>query len=105
MPYTLYVIELDRAVLTIRRFREANPDHRPDKPCVYVGMTGRTAEQRFEQHKRGYKANRFAKKYGIRLRKRLYTHYQDIPTQKQALAAEKRLAERLRKRGYAVWWG
>jgi len=105
MPYTLYVIELDREVLTIRRFRDANPDHRPDKPCVYVGMTGRTAEQRFEQHKSGYKANRFEKKYGIRLRKRLYMHYQDIPTQKQALAAEKRLAERLAKRGYAVWWG
>ncbi len=65
MPYTLYVIELDREVFNIRRFREENPDHRPDKPCVYVGMTGRTAEQRFEQHKSGYKANRYAKKYSI----------------------------------------
>jgi predicted GIY-YIG superfamily endonuclease len=105
MPYTLYVIELDREVFNIRRFREENPDHRPDKPCVYVGMTGRTAEQRFEQHKSGYKANRYAKKYGIRLRKRLYHRFQEIATHAEALQAERSLAERLRKRGYAVWWG
>ncbi len=41
MPYTLYVIELDPEVLTRKRFVAVNPDHRPEKPCVYVGMTGR----------------------------------------------------------------
>jgi hypothetical protein len=71
-PYTLYVIELDPEVRTRKRFMAKNPAARPDKPSVYVGMTGRTAEQRFEQHKNGYKANRFARQFGIRLRKRLY---------------------------------
>ena len=40
MPrYRVYVIELDRAVMQIRAFRERNPDARADKPCVYVGST------------------------------------------------------------------
>ena len=34
MPrYRVYVIELDRAVMHIRAFRERNPDARADKPC------------------------------------------------------------------------
>lgn len=105
MPYTLYVIELDPEVLTRKRFAMTNPDRRADKPCVYVGMTGRTAEERFAQHKRGYKANSYAKQFGVRLRKRLYSNFQDIPRWEDALEAEKRLALRLRKRGYAVWFG
>ncbi len=40
MPrYRVYMIELDRAVMHIRAFRERNPDARADKPCVYVGST------------------------------------------------------------------
>jgi hypothetical protein len=39
------------------------------------------------------------------LRKRLYANYQDIPTQAEALLAEQRLVDRLRKKGYAVWGG
>ncbi len=105
MPYTLYVIELDPVVRTRKRFMEKNPDARADKPCVYVGMTGRTAEERFDQHKRGYKANRYVRQFGIRLRRRLYANYQGMATHAEALAAEERLARRLRKRGYAVWWG
>ena len=105
MPYTLYVIELDPEVRTLKRFMAKNPEARPDKPAVYVGMTGRTAEQRFEQHKSGYKANRFARQFGIRLRKRLYANYQAIPTQAEALLAEQHMVDRRRKRGYAVWGG
>jgi hypothetical protein len=40
--YPVYVIELDRAVMQIRAFRERNPDARSDKPCVYVGSTCRS---------------------------------------------------------------
>ncbi|MFN6116413.1 MAG: hypothetical protein ACK6A5_10895 [Flavobacteriales bacterium] len=39
------------------------------------------------------------------MRKRLYANYQDIPTQAEALLAEQRLVDRLRKKGYAVWGG
>jgi hypothetical protein len=53
--HRVYVIELDPAVLEEKRFRERNPQHRPGVPCVYVGMTGLTVEQRFENHRRGHK--------------------------------------------------
>lgn len=39
MPYTLYVIELDPVVRTRKRFMAKNPNARPDKPAVYVGVT------------------------------------------------------------------
>ena len=52
MPYTLYVNERDREVLTRKKFREAHPDHRPDKRCVYVGMTSKTPEQRLDANLR-----------------------------------------------------
>ncbi len=103
VSYTLYVIELDSGVLASARFRNANPDRREDKPCVYVGSTYHTPDKRFEQHITGYKANRYVRQYGNRLRPRLYRNYQGFPSRKTAEEAERRLANRLRKRGYAVW--
>ena len=100
MPrYRVYVIELDRAVMQIRAFRERNPDARADKPCVYVGSTWLEPQRRFEQHKAGVKANRFARKFGVKLRERLMKHLQSYETRALAMAAEKRCAERLRRRG------
>ena len=49
MPCSLYVIELRREVLGEVRFAARNPNHRVDKPCVYVGQTARTPEERLEQ--------------------------------------------------------
>ncbi len=66
--YNIYVIELDKAVLKKKKFFEANPQYDGKKPCVYVGTTSRTPEERFEQHKRGYKSAQYAKKYGIRVK-------------------------------------
>ena len=59
--HNIYVIELDKEILQLKKFREANPDYQEGKPCVYVGMTGKTPTERFEQHKEGYKANNYAK--------------------------------------------
>jgi len=103
--YNLYVIELNREVLLERGFQEANPALRDDKPCVYVGSTAHTPEERFAQHLAGYKANRYARRYGVALRPRLYRNYQSFETRALAEKAEGRLAERLRKRGYGVWYG
>ena len=98
----LYVIELDREVLGVKRFREANPGYREGWPCVYVGKTGLSPQVRFEQHKRGFKANRYAKKFGLRLRQPMTGNLLPVPWTR-AEAAEQRLAEKLRARGYAVW--
>ena len=101
--FNVYVIELDEAVLKHKRFREANPDRKEGKGCLYVGMTSCTPEERFQQHKAGYKAARFVKKHGRWLRKRLYKRENPM-TYEEAGRMERELAHRLRKKGYAVWW-
>ena len=53
MAYHVYVIELDKGFADTRKARKANPNRNPDKPCVYVGYTSKTPEQRFEQHMTG----------------------------------------------------
>jgi hypothetical protein len=61
--HNVYVIELDKAVLKESKFRRANPEYDPARPCVYVGMTGLTVQQRFANHRKGIKSNRFAHQY------------------------------------------
>ena len=50
--YSVYAIELDRAVWKNRAFRERNPGG-GSGACLYIGMTGLTPEQRFEGHRVG----------------------------------------------------
>src|SRR6266446_9295481 len=49
--HNVYVVLLDPAVGRLRAVRAANPKRDPKKPCVYVGMTGLTPEERFANHK------------------------------------------------------
>ena len=63
----VYVIELDPAVLRDRRFRAENPRYAPGKLCFYVGSTALTPEERFANHRRGHKGNRYAGQFGRRL--------------------------------------
>jgi predicted GIY-YIG superfamily endonuclease len=100
--YSVYVIALDRAVLKRKRFLRKNPDYREKKGCLYVGMTARTPEERFEQHKIGYKSCSYVRQYGQYLRRRLFEKYNPL-TYDNAVKLERELAQRLRKQGYAVW--
>ena len=99
--YAVYVIELDPEVLDDRRFAAANPDYVPGKPCVYVGMTGIRPVDRFLQHRTGYRANRYARRFGLWLKNRLMKR--NPMTRAEAQSWEVELARRLRNRGYAVW--
>ena len=100
--YSIYVIELDKAVLENKKFRTANPGYEEGQPCVYVGMTVRTPEERFDQHKRGYKSARFVRNFGLRLKPRQYRSLNPM-TFEEARQMEVEKARRLRKRGYGVW--
>lgn len=100
--HNVYVIELDPKVLKNRRFRAANPQHDPAKPCLYVGSTGLSPYERFLNHKDGYKANYYAKKYGLHLRPDLFAVFNPMPYE-AAVEMEAELAEGLREEGYAVW--
>ena len=103
MAYSVYVIELRRDVLEKKAFAGKNADRREDKPCLYVGQTAKTPEERFAQHLDGIKASRIVKEYGVRLRPRLYANVGPFETRAESERAETRLAEKLRRRGFAVW--
>ena len=98
----VYVVELARGVLYERKFQKANPGYDPEKPCVYVGMTGLTPEVRFERHKHGVKSNKFVEKYGVRLLPKLYEVFNPMPYE-GAREMEVELAVSLREKGYGVW--
>jgi hypothetical protein len=70
----------------------------------YVGMTGLSPEERFANHKAGVKAAGVVKRFGERLVPRLYAHLNPL-THEEAVAAEPRLAEELKARGYQVFGG
>jgi hypothetical protein len=102
--HSVYVVELSRDVLSQPRFLRANPDYRPGMPCVYVGMTGLAPDERFDKHKAGIKANRFVKRYGLRLLPSLYEVYNPMPYD-GAQEMEVELGIALREEGYGVWQG
>jgi len=74
------------------------------KAAYYVGMTGLTPEQRFQNHKQGLKSAGIVRRFGERLVPRLYEHLNPMPYAK-ALRMEAILADSLRKRGFVVYGG
>lgn len=110
--YRVYVIELSKRVFSEHtKFRLANPQFNGVLECLYVGMTTKTAKERFEQHKTGYinkkghkLSSAIVQKYGSYLRPSLYNHIPTMDTQEEALAMEEKLALELRRKKYAVWF-
>ena len=100
----VYVVELSRDVLFEVRFVRANPQYRPGRPCVYVGMTGLLPDERFDKHKAGIKANRYVQRFGLRLLPELYEVYNPMPYE-AARDMEVELGIALREQGYGVWQG
>ena len=98
----IYVVELDQSVRENRKFAKANPNANPALPCLYVGRTGKSPEQRFEDHKKGHKPSIIVKRYGIKLLPSLYEHLNPMSYEEVQLM-EVQHAEALRSQGYAVW--
>jgi hypothetical protein len=71
---------------------------------LYVGMTGLTPDQRFMNHKAGYKASKWVRKYGIGLLPALYRHLNPLESS-EAATAEVALAESLARTGIRVKQG
>ena len=103
MAYCVYVIELRPEAMEKKALAGKNADRREDKPCLYVEQTAKTPEARFAQHLAGVKSSRIVREYGVRLRPRLYANVGPFETRAESERAEARLAERLRRRGFAVW--
>ena len=100
----VYVVELSKDVLHEAKFLKANPHYEHRKPCVYVGMTGLTPDERFDKHKAGIKSNSFVRRYGLRLLPELYECFNPMPYE-GARDMEVELAIDLRDEGYGVWQG
>ncbi len=108
--HNVYVIKLgrdgiNRDAMADSLFRTANPNYVPPRPCVYVGHTGRTVEERFERHLNGIQAGRgYVRRYGngARLMYELFNHLNPRPYY-MAKATEVNLAIKLRNEGYGVW--
>jgi hypothetical protein len=100
--FRIYVVRLSNEVLQVKRFRDANPGYKPGKPCFYVGMTGRTPDERFAQHLDGYKSCALVRKYGQHLARK---KFEGIPLlcHADAVRMEVSHAEALRAQGCAVW--
>ena len=103
MPtFCLYVIELEESVCQ----RTECPSRLSGKPHVYVGETKTSSEERFAEHLAGgFTSARAVRNHGIRLRPRLYRNWGRYPTREEALGAEARLAEKLRRKGFCVRGG
>jgi len=102
--HNVYVVLLAPEAVNVRRIRAENPNRDPQKPCVYVGMTGLEPGKRFENHKQGIKAATIVRRYGIRMLPELYVHLNPMPYE-AAAQMEKDLADDLRRAGYTVTGG
>jgi len=102
--HNVYVVLLDPAVAGHRKIKMLNPNRRPELPCVYVGLTGLTPEERFANHKAGLKSAWVVKRYGLRLLPELFAHLNPMPFE-AAAQMEADLAEDLRRAGYTVTGG
>lgn len=100
----VYVVLLDPKVGRLRKVRKENPDRDLAKPCVYVGMTGLTPDERFANHKAGIKDAWVVQRYGVCLLPKLFQHLNPMPYE-AALQMEMDLAMDLRREGYTVTGG
>ena len=102
--HNVYVVLLKSGVARLRAVRLANPRRDPKKPCVYVGLTGLSPDERFENHLQGIKSSSFVRRYAVRLLPELYSHLNPMPYE-AAVRMELDLAEDLRRLGYTVSGG
>jgi hypothetical protein len=103
MPFSVYVISLCDTVLQVRKFAKANPEHIPTKPCVYVGSTAKTPEQRYADQLTKKTGNKLVKEFHDGLHSKLTEKQPKYATRSAAEFEEFVLAKRLRRKGYAVW--
>ena len=102
--HNVYVILLKPDAARHSKVLQQNPKRDSLRPCVYVGMTGLTVDQRFLNHKNGHKSSWVVKRYGDQLLPELYEHLNPMPYE-AAVEMERDLAEDLRNQGYTVTGG
>jgi hypothetical protein len=100
--HSVYVVLLSARARKAPRFVARNPGMQPSKSCLYVGLTGLSPEERFENHKADHKAARFAGDLGRRLAPEHYARFNPMPWP-VGMVFEPYLADALRRQGHGVW--
>ena len=116
--HRVYAFYMNKSVLSKKKFQEANPNYKKGKPCVYVGMTGKSIEERYDEHtnpenENFNKGSKWMKNHAVHgfveaLAIDLLSHpdiSRETLTFGEALQNEKLYAEWLKSQGYGVWWG
>lgn len=107
VDHSLYVILLHEDALKAR-YRLINPDSERHLPCLYVGMSRHSPLQRFDAHRFGrqFLSSKYVSAYGLCLVPLLYSHLNlQRRDRLQAMEAERRLAEELRRYHFPVFAG
>jgi hypothetical protein len=107
--WSLYVVKLnqdarERVLNKMRPLDRVRTNRR--LPCVYVGVTALTPEERYARHRDGgITSAAIVHDCGVGLLKSLYRDRNPLPakSEEDALEAEADFAEELRERGYGVW--
>ena len=99
--FSVYVIKLTSDVRDSPR-RQCRWDD-TSKPCVYVGQTSKSVEERFADHLTGH--NSRISRYVDRLMPELYEHYNPLDSREQAEAVEQALGCKLYWEGYTLLGG
>ena len=92
--YTTYVIDLQQ-----------EQSKEKSAKWVYVGETSQTPKERFNQHKRGEKANSSVRDYGLDINYQLMKDFPQTHFKQDSLAVEKLAAQKLSDLGYKVEGG
>lgn len=104
--YNLYVIKLNSSVLNEYKFLVRNNESDRTKPCLYIGITGKSPEERYQNHIDGHRAANYVRKYHDAesgLLKDFFDCLNPMPRE-TAVKMEKEFAEAFKKQGFPVWW-
>jgi hypothetical protein len=98
----VYVIALEKDACSDKRATCGGCSKKP----VYVGESCHSAKKRFAQHKAGYKASYWVKRYGVRVTTGHTKGLPEFATVEQLNRAERRLARELNDTDrYCVYGG
>ncbi|MFT4177413.1 MAG: hypothetical protein QM627_12260 [Luteolibacter sp.] len=97
----IYAVELSPEAYKHPGFLSANPFYQTGQPCIYVGMTSLTPEQRLDVHRSGI-GSPIVIRHGVRLRPDLIPRFSPKPRY-QAMKLEREIARKLRANGFGVW--
>jgi hypothetical protein len=61
----VYAIQLNDEIKENESFLQHNPNIDINKPAFYIGQTSKNRKERYDEHKKGVRSNRFAKNFGI----------------------------------------